>query len=100
MSEERLSYLVVEYAAEQPLQRYCSPESLPPMERVMEIAFKASQALDHASRKGVIHCDVKPASILLAGETGAKVSDFGAARYDRADHICLNGMGSPDYMSP
>jgi serine/threonine protein kinase len=48
----------------------------------------------------VIHCDIKPANILISGESDIKVSDFGAALYDQAEHTHLKGIGSPAYMSP
>jgi hypothetical protein len=48
----------------------------------------------------VIHCDIKPANVLISGDTDIKVSDFGAALYDQAEHTHLKGIGSPAYMSP
>ena len=48
----------------------------------------------------MIHCDIKPANILISGETDIKISDFGAALYDAAEHTHLKGVGSPAYMSP
>jgi serine/threonine protein kinase len=100
VAEDEESYLVMEYVDGQTLEHFCSPDMLLPMERVVEIIFKASLALDYAHRHGVIHCDVKPANILLTRDTDIKVSDFGAALYDEADHTHLTGIGSPAYMSP
>lgn len=100
VTEEEDSYLVMEYVDGQTLEHFCTPEALLPLDRIVEIMFKASLALDYAYRHGVIHCDIKPANIMIAGETDIKVTDFGAAFYDAADHTYLTGVGSPAYMSP
>ena len=98
--EDEDSYLVMEYVDGQTLEHHSTPEALLPLERIVEIMFKASLALDYAYRHGVIHCDINPANIMLAGDTDIKVTDFGAAFYDAADHTYLTGVGSPAYMSP
>jgi serine/threonine protein kinase len=100
VTEHEDSYLVMEYVDGRTLEHVCSPESLLPLERIVEIMFKASLALDYAYRHGVIHCDIKPANILIMGDSDIKVTDFGAAYYDAADHTYLTGVGSPAYMSP
>lgn len=100
VSEGDESYLVMEFVEGGTLENYTSSSTLLPLERLVEIIFKASLALDHAHRSGVIHCDIKPANILIAGSTDIKVSDFGAAFYDNAEHTYLTGVGSPAYMSP
>ncbi|MEO8040615.1 MAG: serine/threonine-protein kinase [Betaproteobacteria bacterium] len=100
VTDDEDSYLVMEYVEGQTLETFCNPEALLPLERVVEIMFKASLALDYAYRHGVIHCDIKPANIMITGETDIKVTDFGAAFYDAADHTYLTGVGSPAYMSP
>ena len=67
---------------------------------MVELVFKAGLALAYAQQQGVIHCDIKPGNLLLAGETDLKISDFGAAHYTAAEHTYLMGIGSPAYMSP
>lgn len=93
-------YIVMEYVEGETLEKYGHPESLLPVERVVEIMFKCALALDFASRSGVIHRDIKPANIMLCKNGDVKIADFGAAALTRSDQTELVGVGSPAYMSP
>ena len=95
-----LSYIVMEYVGGGTLERHCSFDALLPVDRVVELVFMACLALDYAQQQGVIHCDIKPANLLLTPEGQLKISDFGAAQYAEASHTYLTGVGSPLYMSP
>jgi RNA polymerase sigma factor (sigma-70 family) len=41
---------------------------------------EAADAIEYAHSQGVIHCDLKPSNLLLAGDGHVLVSDFGLAR--------------------
>ncbi|GBG02495.1 hypothetical protein AZSI13_18220 [Azospira sp. I13] len=104
--DESQAYIVMEYVSGGTLEDFCDPARLLPVERVVEIVFKCTRALDFAFRLGITHRDIKPANILLA-ESGAggfsgdiKISDFGAALTAGADRTQVSGIGSPAYMSP
>lgn len=104
------SYIVMEYVAGGTLEPYCSPSALLAVDRIVEIIFKCTRALDYAQRLGITHRDIKPANILLVrqddiqlGSNGdIKISDFGAALMTGADQTQtqVSGVGSPAYMSP
>lgn len=105
--DEKLSYIVMEYVPGGTLERFCSSDQLLPIDRLVEMIFKCSRALDYAYRMGITHRDIKPANILLAQygdslESGddIKISDFGAALTSGNDQTQVAGVGSPAYMSP
>ena len=77
--DEGISYVVMEYVDGGTLEPHCNANALLPVDKIVEIIFKCTRALDFANRAGVIHRDIKPANILLHGETDIKISDFGSA---------------------
>ncbi len=101
---EDLCYIVMEYVQGGTLEACCTPGTLLPIERVVEIIFKCTRALDFANRIGITHRDIKPANILYSGDDPAtgdiKISDFGAAIVDAPERTQVSGIGSPAYMSP
>ena len=98
--DDRMNYIVMEYVPGGTLERFCDPANLMPIDKIVEIIFKCTRALDFAHKLGVTHRDIKPANILLSGETDIKISDFGAALMTSGDMTQVTGIGSPAYMSP
>jgi eukaryotic-like serine/threonine-protein kinase len=75
-----------------------------PLDDALAIAREVAGALHHAHELGVIHRDVKPENILLAGGH-ARLADFGIARASLADErgsLTEVGfvIGTRRYMSP
>ena len=98
--DEGISYVVMEFVDGGTLEPHCNPDALLPLNKIVEIIFKCTRALDFANRAGVIHRDIKPANILLHGETDIKISDFGSALITTSMVTQVSGIGSPAYMSP
>jgi serine/threonine protein kinase len=85
------------------IKSYCRPESLLPVDNVVEIVFKCAKALDYAHRQGVIHRDIKPTNILLTRDMDVKIGDFSIAHLATAETtntMPMGFVGSPRYMSP
>ena len=75
-----------------------------PLREALGIARDIGDALDHAHTRGVVHRDVKPDNIYLAGD-GAYLMDFGLAATsdsEKGSGTDWAGMvvGTPAYMSP
>ena len=77
-----------------------------PVWRVLSVMGGVASALDYAHRNGILHCDVKPANVLLSDDH-AYLADFGIARVIqsevwsgewRAEYD--SGAGTPAYVSP
>ena len=98
--EPHFSYVVMEFVPGGTLAQYATMEGLLPLEKVIEVVFKVSRALEYAHRHGVIHRDIKPANILVTEPFDVKLSDFGVAILEGVTHTNINAAGSPAYMSP
>jgi serine/threonine protein kinase len=99
--DDPLSYIVMEFVEGGTLEKYCAFDNLLPIERVIDIIYKCTRALEFARKGGIIHRDLKPANILLIGDDEqVKISDFGSAIVAGSDISPVEGVGSPAYMSP
>jgi len=72
-------YLVMELVDHGSLDDFIEQQTRLPEEQVLESGIQVAKGLRAAHRKGLIHCDVKPANILFVDEQTAKIGDFGLA---------------------
>ncbi len=80
-------------------------ESLGPLPEsfVLSCALQALRALEHLAKLKVLHGDVKPSNLLLAGEGAVKLSDLGFASRIGKDALGATGgytFGTPQYIAP
>ena len=93
-------YLVMERVAGPSLKERFAEGALPANE-LRALGIQIARALAAAHAAGIVHRDVKPANILIAGAGSWKLADFGVAHVPDSS-LTLTGqfVGSPAYAPP
>ena len=71
-------YLVMEYVEGTPIDRFCDDRGLD-VDARLELFCKVCDAVEHAHRRQIIHCDLKPTNVLVTDDSAVKLLDFGIA---------------------
>jgi eukaryotic-like serine/threonine-protein kinase len=102
--EKSRMYIAMEYIDGRSLRAEIRAKRRLPPERALELARQVVEALVYLHENGVVHRDIKPENILLVGDHGLKILDFGIALDESARRLTWAGlsstMGTPDYMAP
>jgi eukaryotic-like serine/threonine-protein kinase len=101
-SDDGLHYLVMEHVPGPSLAELLRRQGPLPPRRAAELGLQVCEALEAAHANGVVHRDVKPGNVLLAGDGRVKVTDFGIAKAAASPSLTGDGVviGSPAYMAP
>jgi hypothetical protein len=100
--------LVLEYIDGYSLATLLKKKPTLPYASVAAIGAAVARGIAHAHERGVIHCSLKPASILVSRQGDVKVFDFGIALSSRQESAGLSpvrlediaAFATPAYMSP
>ncbi|MCX7971113.1 MAG: Stk1 family PASTA domain-containing Ser/Thr kinase [Negativicutes bacterium] len=95
-------YIVMEYVAGETLKDMISRRRSLPVAEALEITLQIAQALHFAHQNGLVHCDIKPANILIDRYGRVRVADFGIARAVSSATMAHTSsiVGSVHYLSP
>jgi len=101
-AEDGTYYIVMEYVPAGDLKDRMKGQGRLSPDAAADVALQVAEALQAAHERGIIHRDVKPRNILIAGSGHIKVADFGIARAVESTTISQSGdiLGSLNYMSP
>eukprot|EP01070_Trichotokara_eunicae_P006827 Trichotokara_eunicae@DN5158_c0_g1_i2.p1 len=100
--------IIFEYSAAGNLREKLTDGPPFPFELVVQILVDISHALSFLHKKGVVHCDVKSANILLDLSGRAKLCDMGSSWFttkkiaadDESTIDVLGRVGTYPYMAP
>ena len=90
-------YYVMEYLEEGSLDQYIDKHHPVDVESAVSVFREIALGLSHAHRKGILHCDLKPANILLDNDQRPRLADFGQSRLS---HDQSPALGTLFYMAP
>lgn len=69
----------------------------------VDIIYECAQALNAASKKGIVHRDIKPSNLMFDENQLIKIVDFGLAYAEQISSNLTQGgefLGTPSYMAP
>ena len=90
-------YYVMEYVENGSLDARLRRQGPLPLNDAVEMFREMAVGLMHAHGKGVLHCDLKPANILLDQDDKPRLADFGQSRMTSEQ---MPALGTLFYMAP
>ena len=99
------NYFIMEYVDGVSIDEYVLNNSLN-IRQTIELIIKLSLVIQEAHRHGIIHCDIKPANILVTNEGVLKLLDFGIAQHlnnasdSEQKEDTVRFALTPEYSSP
>ena len=97
-------FMVLERVEGRDLQQIVENDGPLDVERAVRYTRQAAMGLSHAHERKMIHCDIKPANLIVGKEDTVKILDMGMARLVGKDGSSSDSnedvVGTIDYIAP
>ena len=95
------AYIAMEFLEGRTLRDILDSGVVLPPAVIADIVVQVADGLAFAHQNDVVHCDIKPANIMVLENGTVKIMDFGIARLPTGSRTFAgNVLGSPRYISP
>jgi hypothetical protein len=101
--QDGVAFIAMRFIAGDDLRSLVRHEGPLPPVRAAHFVGQVASALDAAHRAGIVHRDVKPANVLVAGGDHAYLTDFGLTAFLGSASTVPGGrewVGTPDFAAP
>ena len=96
-----VAYIAMELLEGRSLRDILDSGVVLPPSTIADIAAQIADGLASAHQEGVIHCDIKPANVVVLASGLVKITDFGIAMLPTGSRSFIGSVvGSPKYISP
>lgn len=99
--ETGVPYLAMEYVSGRRLDQVLREDGRPSLPDLLRLARAIAEGMAYAHSHGVVHRDLKPGNIMLAGDR-VKIMDFGISRVVDSETLTTTYafLGTPLYAAP
>jgi len=105
VTPDGLHYFTMQLVEGETLAQLLTPKRFDPADdvqlyRALQVLIRVCEAVSYAHSKGVIHCDLKPANVMVGSHGQVYVMDWGISRRLKEPATRGKVLGTLGYMSP